>query len=94
MWSNAWIWPRSAFFGRLEQGKKPGFPRFKARFRDHSLTGPAIWEQFSDARHGEEEPGPAGTGKTGAGEDGDASPDHRHSPSQPWSNALPAAHGS
>src|SRR6266436_670434 len=27
-----------AFFRRVEEGKKPGYPRFKARFRYHSLT--------------------------------------------------------
>src|SRR6266849_4272047 len=27
-----------AFFQRVEQGKKPGYPRFKSRFRYHSLT--------------------------------------------------------
>ena len=33
-----------AFFGRVEEGKKPGFPRFKSRWRYHSLTGPAVWQ--------------------------------------------------
>src|SRR5438876_9513393 len=27
-----------AFFRRLEHGEKPGYPRFKSRFRYHSLT--------------------------------------------------------
>src|SRR5258708_5136803 len=27
-----------AFFQRVEEGKKPGYPRFKSRFRYHSLT--------------------------------------------------------
>jgi putative transposase len=27
-----------AFFRRLEEGEKPGYPRFKSRFRYHSLT--------------------------------------------------------
>jgi putative transposase len=27
-----------AFFRRLEEGEKPGHPRFKSRFRYHSLT--------------------------------------------------------
>jgi putative transposase len=27
-----------AFFRRVEEGEKPGFPRFKSRFRYHSLT--------------------------------------------------------
>src|SRR5260370_2892739 len=27
-----------AFFRRVEEGEKPGYPRFKSRFRYHSLT--------------------------------------------------------
>ena len=34
-----------AFFGRVEEGKKPGFPRFKSRFRYHSLT----FKQFGNS---------------------------------------------
>lgn len=29
---------QQAFFRRVEEGKKPGYPRFKSRFRYHSLT--------------------------------------------------------
>jgi putative transposase len=34
-----------AFFGRVEEGKKPGFPRFKSRWRYHSLT----FKQFGNS---------------------------------------------
>src|SRR5215471_15188209 len=34
-----------AFFGRVEEGMKPGFPRFKSRFRYHSLT----FKQFGNS---------------------------------------------
>jgi len=34
-----------AFFQHLEEGKKPGFPRFKSRFRYHSLT----FKQFGNS---------------------------------------------
>ncbi|HYB01342.1 MAG TPA: transposase, partial [Ktedonobacteraceae bacterium] len=34
-----------AFFGRVEEGKKLGFPRFKSRFRYHSLT----FKQFGNS---------------------------------------------
>ncbi len=34
-----------AFFDRVEEGKKPGFPRFKSRFRYHSLT----FKQFGNS---------------------------------------------
>jgi putative transposase len=34
-----------AFFGRVAEGKKPGFPRFKSRFRYHSLT----FKQFGNS---------------------------------------------
>lgn len=34
-----------AFFGRVEAGKKPGFPRFKSRWRYHSLT----FKQFGNS---------------------------------------------
>jgi len=34
-----------AVFGRAEEGKKPGFPRFKSRFRYHSLT----FKQFGNS---------------------------------------------
>jgi putative transposase len=34
-----------AFFGRVEEGKKAGFPRFKSRFRYHSLT----FKQFGNS---------------------------------------------
>ena len=33
------------FFQRVQEGKKPGFPRFKARFRYHSLT----FKQFGNS---------------------------------------------
>jgi len=35
----------AAFFGRVEEGKTPGFPRFKSRFRYHSLT----FKQFGNS---------------------------------------------
>jgi len=35
----------AAFFQRVEEGKKPGFPRFKSRFRYHSLT----FKQFGNS---------------------------------------------
>jgi len=35
----------AAFFGRVEEGKNPGFPRFKSRFRYHSLT----FKQFGNS---------------------------------------------
>ena len=28
----------AAFFQRVEEGQQPGYPRFKSRFRSHSLT--------------------------------------------------------
>jgi putative transposase len=34
-----------AFFRRLEQGERPGYPRFKSRFRYHSLT----FKQFGNS---------------------------------------------
>ena len=34
-----------SFFQRVEEGKKPGFPRFKSRFRYHSLT----FKQFGNS---------------------------------------------
>jgi putative transposase len=34
-----------AFFGRVEEGEKPGFPRFKSRFRYRSLT----FKQFGNS---------------------------------------------
>jgi putative transposase len=35
----------AAFFQRVEEGKTPGFPRFKSRFRYHSLT----FKQFGNS---------------------------------------------
>jgi putative transposase len=34
-----------SFFGRVQEGQKPGYPRFKARFRYHSLT----FKQFGNS---------------------------------------------
>jgi putative transposase len=34
-----------SFFGRVEEGQKPGYPRFKSRFRYHSLT----FKQFGNS---------------------------------------------
>jgi putative transposase len=36
-----------AFFRRIEKGEKPGFPRFKSRFRYHSLT----FKQYGNSFH-------------------------------------------
>jgi putative transposase len=36
-----------SFFQRVEEGQKPGYPRFKSRFRYHSLT----FKQFGNSFH-------------------------------------------
>jgi putative transposase len=36
-----------AFFRRVEEGEKPGYPRFKSRFRYHSLT----FKQYGNSFH-------------------------------------------
>ena len=49
-----------AFFRRCAAGEKPGYPRFKARMRYDSLTGPAVRQQLrcSDGQKAERDAHP------------------------------------
>ncbi|WP_052568173.1 RNA-guided endonuclease InsQ/TnpB family protein [Ktedonobacter racemifer] len=46
-----------AFFQRVEEGKMPGFPRFKSRFRYHSLTFKQFGNSFKIHRQGKKNRG-------------------------------------
>jgi putative transposase len=46
-----------AFFRRLEHGEKPGYPRFKSRFRYHSLTFKQYGNSFTVLAGGKEKRG-------------------------------------
>ena len=46
-----------AFFRRLEQGEKPGYPRFKSRFRYHSLTFKQYGNSFNVLEGGQKNRG-------------------------------------
>jgi putative transposase len=47
----------AAFFGRAEEGKIPGFPRFKSRFRYHSLTFKQVGNSFKIHENGKKNRG-------------------------------------
>jgi putative transposase len=55
----------AAFFQRVEEGKKPGYPRFKSRFRYHSLTFKQFGNSFKLHKHPKENRGTVELAKLG-----------------------------
>lgn len=47
----------AAFFQRVEQGQQPGYPRYKSRFRYHSLTFKQYGNSFNVLGHGKKNRG-------------------------------------